>query len=444
MHLDHPLRARLRVQPVDVLGHDRVQLPARTRARPAPAWAPLGSFSSSVGEPGPIEAPEALRVAVEGVDVGDLHRVDLLPQPLARGAEVGDPRGDRDPRRRSARRPRSPRGSARRARPPCCACRARSSDYFPCHFGVRLPRKALMPSLRVLAAERGREARLLLLDPLVEVGIVGGEPSPARPRAAPGRRACAPTRAPCRRARGRAPPGWRARRPRPRRERIASPIRFISSAFASPTSRGSRWVPPKPGMIPSLISGWPKTADSAAIRKLHAIASSQPPPKASELTAATVETRLRPRSRSSAWPEWISSSPSVSSICVNALMSAPAENTTGIEDAITSAPDLARALDPLPDRAEVLDHLGRDRVHRRVREPGDRDVAARLELHGVGLLALVGLRVGVEALAGLHPQAALGDKPLEHRRRREPLAVLAPRPPRASPARRRGRACRRP
>ena len=91
-------------------------------------------------------------------------------------------------------------------------------------------------------------------------------------------------------------------------------------------------------MIPSLISGWPKTADSAAIRKSHAIASSQPPPNASELTAATVEIRFRPSSRSRAWPESISSAPPDSSIDVNALMSAPAEKTTGLEEAITSAP----------------------------------------------------------------------------------------------------------
>ena len=177
-------------------------------------------------------------------------------------------------------------------------------------------------------------------------------------------------------------------------------------------------------MIPSLISGWPKTADSAAIRKLHAIASSQPPPKASELTAATVEIRLRPSSRSSAWPESISSSPPDSSICVNALMSAPAEKTTGFEEAITQRADLARALDPLPDRAEVLDHLRRDRVHRRVGEPGDRDVAAGLELDRLGLLALVGLRVGVEALTGLRAEAPLGDEPPQYPRRCEPLAVL--------------------
>ena len=115
----------------------------------------------------------------------------------------------------------------------------------------------------------------------------------ARPRPAPGPRACGPRRAPCRRARGRGPRGWRARRPRASPAEIASPIRFISRAFSAPTSRGRRWVPPKPGMIPSLISGWPKTADSAAIRKSQAIASSQPPPKASALTAAIVGDRLR-------------------------------------------------------------------------------------------------------------------------------------------------------
>ena len=74
------------------------------------------------------------------------------------------------------------------------------------------------------------------------------------------------------------------------------------------------------------------------MRKSHAIETSQPPPNASELTAAIVETRFWPRSRRSAWPEWISSSPPASSICVNALMSAPAENTSGFAEAITIAP----------------------------------------------------------------------------------------------------------
>ena len=90
-------------------------------------------------------------------------------------------------------------------------------------------------------------------------------------------------------------------------------------------------------MIPRLISGWPKTADSAAIRMSQAIASSQPPPKASELTAAIVAMPSVPNSRSSAWPSSISSLPPASSIFVNALMSAPAEKTSGIEEATTIA-----------------------------------------------------------------------------------------------------------
>ena len=31
----------------------------------------------------------------------------------------------------------------------------------------------------------------------------------------------------------------------------------MSMALALPTARGRRWVPPAPGMMPSLISGWP-------------------------------------------------------------------------------------------------------------------------------------------------------------------------------------------
>ena len=55
------------------------------------------------------------------------------------------------------------------------------------------------------------------------------------------------------------------------------------------------------------------------------------------MTAAIVTTDERPRLRSSSWPWSISSAPPASSIFVNALMSAPALNTTGIEEAITTA-----------------------------------------------------------------------------------------------------------
>ncbi len=51
-------------------------------------------------------------------------------------------------------------------------------------------------------------------------------------------------------------------------------------ALDLPTSRVSLWVPPAPGMIPRVISGWPNRALSAAMMKSHIIASSQPPPSA--------------------------------------------------------------------------------------------------------------------------------------------------------------------
>ena len=64
------------------------------------------------------------------------------------------------------------------------------------------------------------------------------------------------------------------------------PVSTMSIALALPTARGRRCVPPAPGMMPSLISGWPNCALSAAMMKSHIIASSQPPPSAKPLTAA--------------------------------------------------------------------------------------------------------------------------------------------------------------
>ena len=69
----------------------------------------------------------------------------------------------------------------------------------------------------------------------------------------------------------------------------------------------------------------------------------------------------------------------------------------------------------LPDGCEVGDDLRRDRVHLPVGQPGDGDVAARLELDELAGLVVVGLRVGVEALAALRAQAALGDEAAQDR-----------------------------
>ena len=64
-------------------------------------------------------------------------------------------------------------------------------------------------------------------------------------------------------------------------------------ALALPTWRISRCVPPAPGMTPSLISGWPNLAVSAARMMSHIMASSQPPPSAKPATAAMVGLRQR-------------------------------------------------------------------------------------------------------------------------------------------------------
>ena len=62
----------------------------------------------------------------------------------------------------------------------------------------------------------------------------------------------------------------------------------MSIALALPTARVSRCVPPAPGMTPSVISGWPNFAVSAAMMMSHIIASSQPPPSAKPATAAMI------------------------------------------------------------------------------------------------------------------------------------------------------------
>ena len=54
----------------------------------------------------------------------------------------------------------------------------------------------------------------------------------------------------------------------------------ISSAIFAPARRGNRCVPPAPGMIPSITSGWPTFASLVATRKWQACATSSPPPSA--------------------------------------------------------------------------------------------------------------------------------------------------------------------
>src|SRR5680860_706332 len=215
--------------------------------------------------------------------------------------------------------------------------------YLPLHFGVRLPRKAAMPSFASSLAKAVAKARFSASmpssrSPLWEALLICSRATGAWPASLPAHISAVSNSS------------WSGttRLTRPESSAspasTASPTRFISRALLGPTRRGRRWVPPKPGTIPSLISGWPKTAASAAIRTSQAIASSQPPPKAIELTAAIVAVLSVPNSRSSAWAVCSNSSPPPSSIWVKALMSAPAEKTTGIEEATTIAPISSEAL----------------------------------------------------------------------------------------------------
>ncbi|MOA19988.1 hypothetical protein D3C78_1404040 [compost metagenome] len=73
---------------------------------------------------------------------------------------------------------------------------------------------------------------------------------------------------------------------------IMRPVSAMSMALDLPMARGRRWVPPAPGITPSLISGWPKRALSAAMMKSHIMASSQPPPSAKPDTAAITGLRM--------------------------------------------------------------------------------------------------------------------------------------------------------
>ncbi len=66
-------------------------------------------------------------------------------------------------------------------------------------------------------------------------------------------------------------------------------------ALDLPTKRVRRWVPPAPGMVPMVISGWPNLAVSAARMKSAIMASSQPPPSAKPATAAMVGLRVLAR-----------------------------------------------------------------------------------------------------------------------------------------------------
>mmetsp|Transcript_15583 Transcript_15583/g.35109 ORF Transcript_15583/g.35109 Transcript_15583/m.35109 type:complete len:230 (-) Transcript_15583:37-726(-) len=65
-------------------------------------------------------------------------------------------------------------------------------------------------------------------------------------------------------------------------------VRMSSFALPTPTKRGSRCVPPAPGMMPRAVSGRPRMALAPATRISHARASSNPPPSAAPSMTAMV------------------------------------------------------------------------------------------------------------------------------------------------------------
>ena len=122
------------------------------------------------------------------------------------------------------------------------------STFMPSDSGVSNAR--LMASLAMAAAGRDIEAIFSAADSASSINLSAGTTRLTRPE----RSASAAS--------------------------IMRPVRHRSIALDLPIARVSRWVPPMPGMVPSVISGWPNFAVSEAMMMSHIMASSQPPPSA--------------------------------------------------------------------------------------------------------------------------------------------------------------------
>src|SRR6266581_660446 len=105
------------------------------------------------------------------------------------------------------------------------------------------------------------------------------------------------------------------------------PVKTMSLARAGPMSRGSRWVPPAPGMMPSRISGWPTRAPSPTTRKSAHSASSRPPPSAYPVTAATTGLPILATAVKAACSRRLSKATWAKRASAISLMSAPAAKT---------------------------------------------------------------------------------------------------------------------
>ena len=114
--------------------------------------------------------------------------------------------------------------------------------------------------------------------------------------------------------------------------------------------------------MPRLISGWPKRAVSAAMRIVHAIASSQPPPSAKPLIAAITGLPSCSIASKICWPRRACSLPSTGVCTASSLMSAPATNDFSPAPVSTIARTPASALNAGDRGRQFVQRLGVQRV----------------------------------------------------------------------------------
>ena len=111
------------------------------------------------------------------------------------------------------------------------------------------------------------------------------------------------------------------------------PLQIISNAGPTPTSRGSRCVPPQPGISPRVTSGKPSAQrrSSETSRHVVVIANSRPPPRQAPSITLTVGTRSASSRLNRRCPRPMKASATSGRIRVrSSLMSAPAMKQPGL------------------------------------------------------------------------------------------------------------------
>ncbi len=181
----------------------------------------------------------------------------------SRGARIAEPRS-------AERCGRSPDPAAARQRPANLAlpgpsarndCTPVRASSVPNDLDERV---AVRGRARRRAAGRGRRRSRAWRAP-------SRRPRPCRARAAQ----CS---ADCSSSPGVARPGRRDRSRAPPSARTCRPLHTRSLAWAGPTSRVRRCVPPAPGMMPSRISGWPEPRGLARDAEVAGAARARRPP----------------------------------------------------------------------------------------------------------------------------------------------------------------------